>query len=275
MELATHASGAAEQLSEQERIVESAQGARARDEMQRYVRQEQLSRYEHSALLLAKKKVGIIGLGGLGGVCALLLSNAGVGLLRLADGDRVAWHNLHRQLLFTEDDASHARLKSEAAQRELQARNHSTKLELYQTHVTADNFAEFAQDLDLILDLSDDSRSRQVIATLALQQQKNLLSGAVSSYTALLVLFLFAQPDFVRQYGCYHCLTAGADINTKQGITGPIAASAAALVAHVALEHLLGHQPLYGQLLCYDLQHLTMQHLSLTPDPTCPYCRCH
>lgn len=244
-----------------------------RFEEQRYVRQEQLLNYEHSSAILTKKKVGLIGVGGLGGLCALLLSNAGVGFLRLADGDNVAWHNLHRQLLFTEEDAFHARLKSEAAGRELQARNHRTKLEIQSNCVTAENFAEFAKDLDLILDMSDDSKSRQVIAQLALVQGKNLLSGAVSAYTALIALFLFAEKGFVQQYGCYHCLTAGADINTKQGISGPIASSASALVAHVALEHLLGHKPLYGQLLRFEMRQMTMQHLSLTPDLTCPYCR--
>lgn len=267
------AAAVTEKESEEGRAVASAAANADNAEAQRYARQEQLPHYEHSAALLAQKQVGLIGVGGLGGLCALLLSNAGVGLLRLADGDTVAWHNLHRQLLFTEDDALHACLKSEAAGRALQTRNHHTKLDIWSKCVTAENFADFAQDLDLILDVSDDSKSRQVIAQLALEQGKNLLSGAVSAYTALIALFLFAESDFVQQYGCYHCLTAGADIDTKQGISGPIAASASALVAHVAIEHLLGHRPLYGQLLRCDLRQLTMQHLGLTPDPTCPFCR--
>ena len=73
---------------------------------QRYVRQEMLAGYEQSVEILSTKKVGLIGVGGLGGLCSLLLSNAGVGCLRLADGDSVAWHNLHRKLLFTEQVAT-------------------------------------------------------------------------------------------------------------------------------------------------------------------------
>lgn len=239
----------------------------------RYQRQESLEGYEHSVSCFQGKSVGLIGVGGLGGLCSLLLSNAGVGCLRLADGDQVAWHNLHRQLLFTEDDASAGTIKAEGAYRELKKRNHHTKLELLKERVTEKNFTSFAAGLDLILDVSDDAQSRARIARLALEQGKDLLSGAVSGYTALIALFLFAQSDFVSQYGCYHCLTQGADINTKVGITGPIAASASTLVAHITLEHLLGHKPIYGKLLRYDFKRLMMQHLRLTPDPKCPHCQ--
>lgn len=240
---------------------------------QRYVRQEMLAGYEQSVEILSTKKVGLIGVGGLGGLCSLLLSNAGVGCLRLADGDSVAWHNLHRQLLFTEQDSATGELKVMGACRELERRNHHTKIEAFKTKITAENFADFADGLDLILDVSDDAKSREVLAQQALEHGKDLLSGAVSAYTALLAVFRFSCPNFVRQYGCYHCLTHGADINTKVGITGPIAASASSLVAHVALEYLLGHEPLTGQLLRYDFRRLNLQHLRLTPDPDCQCCR--
>lgn len=239
---------------------------------ERFVRQEMLEGYEHSVQILAGKKVGLVGVGGLGGLCALLLSNAGVGYLRLADGDEVEWHNLHRQVLFTEDDAKGHKSKIQGAAREISARNGETQLDLMDERVTERNFSDFAQDLDLILDVSDNAKSREKIAELAKEEHKNLLSGAVSGYTALIALFLFAEPDFVEHFGCYHCLTQGADINTKVGITGPIAASASSLVAHVALEYLLGHQPLYGKLLRYDFKRYALQQLRLTPDPSCPHC---
>ena len=162
---------------------------------QRYVRQEMLAGYEQSVEILSTKKVGLIGVGGLGGLCSLLLSNAGVGCLRLADGDSVAWHNLHRQLLFTEQDAATGELKITGACRELERRNHHTKIEAFKTKVTAENFAEFAAGLDLILDVSDDAKSREVLAQQALEHGKDLLSGAVSAYTALLAVFRFSCPS--------------------------------------------------------------------------------
>ena len=239
---------------------------------QSYARQEMLPLYYGKQSLLAQKKIGIIGVGGLGGVCSLLLSNAGVGFLRLADFDAVSLSNLHRQLLFTERDALTSELKIIAASREIEARNRYTTIEAFNLKVDEESFAAFVDGLDVVMDLSDNAESRHKISKLCLEHHCDLISGAVSSYTALLAIFAYSDQSFVEQYGCYQCLTHGDSINTKVGITGPIAASASSLVAHMALEYLLGNKEMFGKVLRYDLQHLKIQHLALQRDSSCSVC---
>ena len=53
---------------------------------------------------LARARVAVIGVGGLGSVSSLYLALAGVSYIRVIDHDTVETHNLHRQKL-------HARLK--------------------------------------------------------------------------------------------------------------------------------------------------------------------
>src|SRR4030065_2506944 len=53
---------------------------------------------------LAKSKVAVVGVGGLGTVSSLYLALAGVGYVRLIDQDTVETPNLHRQILFNIDD---------------------------------------------------------------------------------------------------------------------------------------------------------------------------
>lgn len=243
-------------------------------ELERYLRPDMLPLYQGKAAELWQKKVGLIGCGGLGGLCGLLLACAGVGHIHLADGDTVALHNLHRQLLFVSaDQGSSKALKAESV---LKAHaDPAIEVKAFPEMITPDNFDRFASGLDLLLDVSDSASSRLVISRLCLERGIDLLSGAVSAYTALIALFPYSDPGQIEQQGCYRCLTSGFNINTKMGITGPIAAAASALTAHVALEWLLGERKLQGQLLRCDFSRMSMSVLRLCADPDCPDCRCH
>ena len=53
---------------------------------------------------LADARVAVVSIGGLGSVCSLYLTLAGVGYLRLIDPDTVETHNLHRQILYSFDE---------------------------------------------------------------------------------------------------------------------------------------------------------------------------
>ena len=66
---------------------------------------------------LFASKVAVIGLGGVGGSCAIALARSGVGRLLLLDGDVVEESNLNRQTLFGYSDLG--RRKAEAAKEAL------------------------------------------------------------------------------------------------------------------------------------------------------------
>ena len=73
--------------------------------LQRYQRQMLLPHLgEAGQRTLLASKVVIIGCGGLGGTISQILARAGVGELTLCDADTVQLDNLHRQILFDEQD---------------------------------------------------------------------------------------------------------------------------------------------------------------------------
>ena len=53
---------------------------------------------------LQKKKIAIIGAGGLGCTLALASGTSGIGEIHMVDFDRASNHNIHRQIAFTLDD---------------------------------------------------------------------------------------------------------------------------------------------------------------------------
>ncbi len=65
--------------------------------------------------VLAKARVAVFGLGGVGGAAAEALARAGVGALDLIDNDTVALSNLNRQLIATHETLGLAKTEAAAA----------------------------------------------------------------------------------------------------------------------------------------------------------------
>lgn len=237
----------------------------------RYARQNMLPLYASGSELIKNTRIGVIGAGGLGGLFSLLLALSGVGFIRLADYDTVASHNLHRQILFKESDIGSYKVLSAA--KEIEKHNSECDVDAFKLKVDENSFASFASGLDLIADLSDSASSRNLVSSLCLQSGIDLFSGAVSGFTALFALFAYKEPSFVSRHGCYYCLTQGAEICTKVGITGPAASCAASLAAHLCLSYIL-KDPAFkpGVLIRSDLNSLSLHKMSLKADPLCPHC---
>lgn len=237
---------------------------------ERYMRPDMLELYHGKIDFLASKKVGVIGTGGAGGLCILLLSVAGIGTLHIADGDTVALHNLHRQILFQESDIGKS--KAQQAAKVIEAHQSKLNLKVFDYMIDESNFDDFANGLDLVMDLTDNAQSRLRISKLCLDRGIDLISGAVSAYTSIMGIFEYSNKDFVKEFGCYRCVTNGHNINTKVGITGPIANTCATLSAHLCLEFLLGNREHVGKLVVFDFKGLNTRKMTLCRDPDCKAC---
>jgi adenylyltransferase/sulfurtransferase len=86
---------------------------------------------------LAATTVAVVGCGGLGTVSASLLARAGIGHVRLIDGDRVEIVNLAGQVLFDEEDARSERPKALVAADRLRAANPTIRVEPLVTRLTS------------------------------------------------------------------------------------------------------------------------------------------
>ena len=103
---------------------------------------------------LAKARVAVFGLGGVGGYVVEALARGGIGALDLIDNDTVSISNINRQILATR--ATVGSPKVEAAKQRLLLINPELKIATYQTFytpATADQF-DFAQ-YDYIVDAID------------------------------------------------------------------------------------------------------------------------
>jgi len=76
-------------------------------------------------------KVLIIGVGGLGSPVALYLASSGVSNIGIVDHDKIDISNLHRQVLFNEDDVN--KFKVDIAEKRLKKISSKIKIKKFKT----------------------------------------------------------------------------------------------------------------------------------------------
>ncbi|MHB0855533.1 MAG: sulfur carrier protein ThiS adenylyltransferase ThiF [Rectinema subterraneum] len=120
---------------------------------------------------IAGKRVGIIGLGGLGSNIAMMLARAGITSFRLADFDTVSLENLNRQHYFS---AHVGQAKTEALASQLEALNPGIELELWPTRIEEEDLDAFAQDCDVLVEAVDDAATKAMIYAWFRQEKRAL-----------------------------------------------------------------------------------------------------
>src|SRR5204862_1004073 len=119
---------------------------------------------------LVSGRVLVCGCGALGGVLAQTLFRAGVGELVLVDRDVVELSNLPRQILFSERQAREGTPKALAARETLEASGGPSTIQAHVLHLDARNLELLAEDVDLILDGTDNLETRFLLNDFAVER---------------------------------------------------------------------------------------------------------
>lgn len=136
---------------------------------------------------LAKSKVAVVGLGGLGTVSSLYLALAGVGHLRLIDQDTVELANLHRQILYTPKDLHYP--KAEVSARRLRKTNPLVKVEAVPENVNSQNVERLLSGVDCVVDGLDNMQSRYLVNRTCAELRVPYVFGAAIGTEGNLTVF--------------------------------------------------------------------------------------
>ena len=144
---------------------------------ERYARNMRTFSLENQAALL-RARVGVVGLGGLGGTVAEVLARMGVGRLTLIDGERFEDSNLNRQLLSTVEGLG--QLKSEAARARVGRISPSVDVTALTEFVTVENAGAVLGGCDVVVDCLDNLHTRFVVEDACRRIGCPLVSAAVA-----------------------------------------------------------------------------------------------
>lgn len=242
---------------------------------------QQLLRYSRHIMLpqldiagqqrLLNASVLIVGAGGLGSSAAMYLAASGIGDLHINDFDRVDLSNLQRQIIHREASVGHN--KAESAQQTLNEINSACRVHVHGDKLDRVALDGLIQQVDCVVDASDNFTTRFLINELCVKNRKPLISGAAIRMEGQLGVFDSRDPNSP----CYRCLyqDVGDQEQTcsENGILAPVVGSIGCLQALETIKVITGMgKPLTGQLLVFDAMYMDWRKVNLKKDPRCPVC---
>lgn len=135
---------------------------------------------EEECVLLRKKRVLVVGCGGLGGHIIDQLARIGVGFLRVVDGDVFESSNLNRQLL--SEVALLGVSKAKAAAGHIARVNPDTEVEAVEGFLTESNAEALLAGCDVVMDALDNIQSRKILAAACKQAKTPYVYGAIQGW---------------------------------------------------------------------------------------------
>ena len=206
---------------------------------------------------LARARVLIVGLGGLGSPVMQYLAGAGVGCLGLVDADALDASNLHRQPIYALRDVGGPKVDlARAAVAEI---NPSVRVETHAARLDADNALDLIRSYDIVVDCSDNFRTKFLINDAAVLVHKPAVFASVYQYEGQLQVY---KPD--PGHACLRCLWPDAVADgvvgncAEAGVLGPVPGAFGTLQAMLCLKILLQMSgQLEGELLLLDFTNFT------------------
>jgi molybdopterin-synthase adenylyltransferase len=233
-------------------------------ERERYERQIRIPGWDESGQeKLKKARVAVVGAGGLGSAVLTCLAAAGVGELRVIDGDRVQPGNLNRQVLHGTGDVG--RNKVDSARDRLLALNPEIRVEPVAERIHEGNVFDLLCGLPVV-DALDDLEARLLVNRAAQKSGFPLFHGAVYGLEGR------ATTIVPGETACMQCLY-------RQVVPGtvPVAGVTPAVIGSVQAAEVLKYLLGLGDLLCnrlliYDGLGSRFREVRLKKDPQCPAC---
>lgn len=220
---------------------------------------KEYSRYERQMLLKAigregqylldRSRVAIVGTGTLGSVSSNLLARAGVGIIRLIDRDFRGFRHSERETLFQREDPDENLPKAVIVQKRLQRTNSEIQIEARVADLNPDTVDSLLEDIDLVVDGTDNFETRFLINDYALATEIPWIYGGAVGTEGMSYVILPGETP------CLRCLFGKAralertQVCDQVGILASVAHGIASFQAAEAIKILAGRMDLMDRCL--------------------------
>ena len=216
-----------------------------------------------------ESKVLIVGAGGLGCPIADYLSRAGVGTIGIADFDKISLSNIQRQSLYDSKDIG--KFKVDALKKKIKLINPYIKVKSFKKKITNKNFNNIVKSFDIIVDGSDNFKTKFVLNKYSVKYKKILVVGAISKFDGHVFSFNFKNKKIPCLKCFYQSEPSDEILNCEaEGIMGPVAGTIGNIQASEVLKKILGiGNSLDKCILIINLLTLTFRKVSFSKKKNC------
>ena len=205
---------------------------------------------------ISKACITIFGIGGLGSVCSLYLSNAGVGKMNLVDFDTVDETNLPRQIIYRPDQVGTN--KALAAQETLTALNPETNISAISERIPGNSLEKLVNESDIVIDATDNLSSRLQINDACQSTKTKHVIGTAIRFEGQVVAFDHAKDESPCLNSVYSLMDESLEDCDGAGVLSTVAGTIGILIANTALKAIIEKEK-YNEMLVLDLQHNIIQ----------------
>ena len=226
---------------------------------------------------LKSGRVAIVELSAIGTAVANNLARAGVGYIRLIDGDYIDVSELQRQSLYTEEDAREERMKAAVLKEYLQQVNSEIEIDAQIAVLDSGNIDSLFEDVDLIIDATDSFETRLLINEACVALGKPWIYGGALAASGMTMNFLPGedQPCFKCFIGDEEYVPGEQPTCATEGVLHSTTSMIASLQSAEALKYLTGSADLRKDLLSFDVWDNSFDTFTVDKDPDCPVCGRH
>jgi molybdopterin/thiamine biosynthesis adenylyltransferase len=208
-----------------------------------------------------KKRVAIVGLGGLGSATALTLVREGITDLLLIDDDIVELSNLDRQSLYTEEDIGHKKVK--CAAKALHSIDPSANIVIRKQML--DEKSVGLLDEKIVLDCTDNLKARYLINSYCVKNRIPWVFCTVSGDHGL-VRFMAPEGPCLK---CFYKKPSDPETSRSIGILNSAVQLASSIQSTLALKHLSG-ESVPDELISFSAWHSKLTKIKV--NKTCERC---
>jgi adenylyltransferase/sulfurtransferase len=231
-------------------------------EFERYRKQLNLPEWRKAQQMrLKESKILVVGAGGLGCGALPFLAAAGVGSITILDADVIELSNLARQVLYkTEDLGVSKALKSAEA---LQALNPTIAIQGITENLTADNASNYIAQHDLIIDCTDNFKTRYLINDTCVALKKPFIYGAIHAWEGQFAVFTPSGSSYRKLFPVEPSANEIPACD-EVGVLGVLPGIIGLLQAKEAIFYLAGFEsPAQKSLMTFDLRDMRLSSFTL------------